>query len=306
MKYAKPTLDLEAQIALLRQRGLVIPDENRARHYLRFIGYYRLSGYALPFQIDQNADGQHLFQAGVNFEDILDLYVFDRHLRLVVMNAVERIEVAFRTLLSQVMSERQGPHWFMDSGQFVPHFHHTEFMARAKNDIGQGNLPSNTCQVFIKHYYQKYGDPELPPSWMLFEALSLGTVSHIYKHLTRQNQRAIARPFPLDAQVLGSWMHALTYLRNLAAHHQRLWNRIFTIKPVQAQAYFPDLRDNTKFYAQAVMTEVLLKVVSPETRWGEKLVALLSEHPRVDPGRLGFPEDWRQRSVWMEAACSRP
>lgn len=91
MQFTQPDTSIDDQIALLRSRGLVIADEPRAKHYLRFVGYYRLAGYALPFQVNYNADGLHRFLDGVSFEDILDLYVFDRKLRLAVMDAVERI-----------------------------------------------------------------------------------------------------------------------------------------------------------------------------------------------------------------------
>ena len=124
MKFTKPAIPLDDQIALLRSRGLTIADEGRARHYLRFVGYYRLAGYALPYQVNYNADGSHRFLDGVSFEDILDLYVFDRKLRLAVMDAVERIEVAFRAQFSQTMSELHGPHWFMDTAHFVPSYRH--------------------------------------------------------------------------------------------------------------------------------------------------------------------------------------
>lgn len=298
MKFTKPAIPLDDQIALLRSRGLTIADEGLARHYLRFVGYYRLAGYALPYQVNYNADGSHRFLDGVSFEDILDLYVFDRKLRLAVMDAVERIEVAFRTQFSQTMSELHGPHWFMDTAHFVPSYRHDKFIARIKDDIGHDTSRAAMRQTFIKHYYDKYGDPELPPSWMVFEVLSFGTVSLAFKSLTRQNQKLVAKAFGLDGAVLASWLHALSYLRNLAAHHQRLWNRTYTIKPIQAKQYATELPDTTRFYAQAVMAEVLLKVVSPDTHWGQRLADLLAEHPKVRADRLGFPVDWRNRPLW--------
>lgn len=91
------------------------------------------------------------------------------------------------------------------------------------------------CQTFIKHYYHKYGEPELPRSWMVSETLTFGTVSQAFKNLTHQNQKPIAKALGLDGTVLGSWLHALSYVRNLAAHHQRLWNRAYTIKPIAAR-----------------------------------------------------------------------
>lgn len=298
MKFTKPAVDLNAQIALLRERGLKIADDAHAQHYLRFIGYYRLAGYALPFQVDHNADGQHRFLDGACFDDILDLYVFDRKLRLLVMDAVERIEVAFRSQFSQAMSEMHGPHWFMEARHFQPHYDHADFIRRVKKEVGHEDKRAAVRQTFIRHYYEKYGDPELPPSWMVFEVLSFGTVSLAYKRLSRQNQKSVARPFGLAGEVLSSWLHSLSYLRNLAAHHQRLWNRVYTIKPIQAKRYADDLQNGARFYAQAVTTEVLLKIVSPDTHWRERLCELFAEHPKVAISRLGFPADWQRRPIW--------
>lgn len=298
MKFTKPAIDVDAQITLLKQRGLMVVDNDIARHYLRFVGYHRLAGYALPFQVNYNADGSHRFLDGVRFDDILDLYVFDRKLRLAVMDAVERIEVAVRAQLSQAMSELHGPHWFMEAAHFVPSFRHAQFITRVKDDIGHDSTRAAMRQTFIKHYYDKYGEPALPPSWMVFETLSFGTVSQAFKNLTRQNQKPIAKTFGLDGAVLASWLHALSYVRNLAAHHQRLWNRVYTIKPIAAKLLAEDLQDTTRFYAQAVMIEALLRVIAPDSHWGDRLADLLAQHPSVRLDRLGFPEGWQQRAVW--------
>ncbi len=300
MKFDKPAIDADAQVALLRSRGLLISDEARAKHYLRFIGYYRLAGYSLPLQVNYNDDGSHRFLDGVSFNDVLDLYVFDRKLRLAAIDALERIEVAFRTVLSQTMSERHGPHWYTDAGLFAPTYRHDKFLDVLKKEVGDDPAKADVRQTFIQHYYRKYGDPPLPPSWMVFEVLSFGTVSQVFKHLLREHQKPIAKTFDLDGSVLASWMHAITYLRNLAAHHQRLWNRAYTIKPIVAKKYAGDLSDPTRFYAQAVMMKVILKVVSPEANWGDRLATLLAEHPNVPSERLGFPRDWQQRPLWRE------
>jgi abortive infection bacteriophage resistance protein len=298
MIFTKKAIDFDAQIALLRSRGLIVPDEARAKHYLRFVGYYRLAGYSLPFQVNYNDDGLHRFLDGVSFDDVLDLYVFDRKLRLAVVDALERIEVAFRAELSQAMSERHGPHWYMNAALFAPKYNHAGFLELVKKDIGHDPAKAAVRQTFIQHYYAKYGDPALPPSWMVFEVLSFGTVSQVFKNLLREHQKAVAKPFGLDGSVLASWLHAITYLRNLSAHHQRLWNRSYTIKPIIAKQFATELTDPSRFYAQAAMIEVLLKVVSPDTHWGDRLAALLADHPKLRADRLGFPVDWQQRTLW--------
>ncbi|MDH6154975.1 abortive infection bacteriophage resistance protein [Polynucleobacter sphagniphilus] len=105
MRYQKPSTSIQEQIAIMRNRGLIISDADYAEQYLKFIGYFRLAGYALPLQINYNEDGSHSFLPGTRFEDIVDLYAFDRKLRLLVIDALERIEVAVRATISQAMAE---------------------------------------------------------------------------------------------------------------------------------------------------------------------------------------------------------
>jgi abortive infection bacteriophage resistance protein len=133
---------------------------------------------------------------------------------------------------------------------------------------------------------------------MVFEVLSFGTVSQVFKNLIRENQKPIAAIFGMDGGILASWLHTVSYLRNVAAHHQRLWNRVFTIKPQVAKKLAAEMEAPARFYAQAVIIEVLLKKVSPETHWGTRLETLLAENPRVPIDRMGFPAGWNRRELW--------
>lgn len=261
--------------------------------------YFRLAGYALPLQINYNEDGSHAFLPGVRFEDIVDLYVFDRKLRLLVIDALEKIEVAIRATISQSMSEKFGPHWYLSEAPFIPTFAYSAFLDRLKKDIVHDHARKPARQTFIQHYYDKYSEPELPPSWMVFEVLSVGTVSKIFKNIAREHQKPIARVYGLDTGILASWLHALSYLRNLAAHHQRLWNRKYTIKPAIAKKAPVDLSQQDRFYAQAVMIQVLLRKISPGTIWGARLFDLFNEYPSIEIKRMGFPENWNTKDIWQ-------
>ena len=120
----------------MRERGLIVTDENSVERYLKFTGYFRLTGYALPFQRDYNRDGTHTFLPGVQFSDILDLYTFDRELRLLVIDAIERAEVAVKATIIQLMSEKLGPHWYLRPDSFVTRFKFEDFLKHVKTDIG--------------------------------------------------------------------------------------------------------------------------------------------------------------------------
>lgn len=163
-KFSKPALTVDQQIDLLISRGLNVSNQETVSHYLKFIGYYRLSAYFIPFQCGGESPKKHHFQPDTNFEQILELYIFDRKLRLLVMDAIERIEVAIKAAISNIACIKHGSHWFLNQEFFEGNFKHDSFIEKLKKDIS-----NNKSEIFIQHYKNNYGDPELPPSWMTFE-----------------------------------------------------------------------------------------------------------------------------------------
>jgi len=309
VKFQKPALTIPALLEKWRVRGLEIPDLVEAEHYLRFIGYYRLSAYALPLQVKAAASGTPIdkpFKAGTSFTDILNLYRFDRELRLLFMDAIERIEVAVRSCIVNEMSLCHGPHWFMDPAHFnpsAPRFKHHHLLDRIDKELKIGNGAKTPAkphhEVFINHYYNTYTDPYLPPAWMIAETLTLGTWSLIFENLrVTAERKAISSPLKTDEQVLRNWLHALAYLRNLCAHHSRLWNRQFVIKPVVATRHAKFLKSNDRCYAMAVVVEDLLRTIAPDTSWAIRLNGLLANHPFADPAAMGFPPGWMSEPFW--------
>ena len=294
--FSKPALSVKDQVALLRQRGLLIADEVSAQHHLTQIGYYRLSGYMLPFQKGGQGQDRHQFRAGIDFAEVLDVYDFDRELRLVIMNGIERIEVAVRAAISDTMSKSHSPHWLTDSNLFEKPAEHQGILDKVKRDIHPND--SRKRDVFIDHYFSNYDLPTMPPCWMVFEAMSFGTASYLLGKLKIAHRKAISARFNVPEPVFLSWCHSLSYLRNLCAHHARVWNRIFTIKPMVSKAYTDDLTPNTRIYAQLVAMRIFLKQVSPTSSWHRDLADLFVDHPRVTPNRVGFKPDWRNRTVW--------
>lgn len=295
-KFIKPALSTDEHIQLMLDRGLVISDTQSAAHYLAYIGYYRLSIYMLPFQkADRSEQHHHDFATGTCFEDVLNLYLFDRKLRLLVMDALERIEVAIKSLMIDEMCVSYGSHWYMNPHNFSSEFNHDDFLEQVKKQIGidQGKIGD----IVIRHYYDRYNHPSLPPFWMVSECLSFGTISLMYKFLRGADQKRIADKIGLPVKVLKSWLHSCVYLRNLCAHHARLWNRIFTIRPLVMERYKEEFVPNTLFYAQAVMIYIILKQISPETDWARRLMALMDEYHDIDIQKMGFRGDWRNRTL---------
>lgn len=306
MKYPKPALSIPDQIAKLKKRGLQFVDEKTAEHHLRYIGYYRLSAYALFFQ-DAKLAGKP-FRPNTTFEQILELYNFDRKLRLLALDAIERVEVALRSTLNNEMSLSYGPHWFMDKRFFFtpPHFDHAKFLSKLREELtleqdSSGKLKPKRPhhEVFINHYYSKYGEPEFPPSWMTCETLSLGSLSRLYRNLhPRQIRQTIAAPLGVDESVLYGWLHTLTYVRNLCAHHSRLWNHRMVIKFTVARQHQKIISRGDSIYAVLVVAHELLNRINPCAHWHENLHKLITTHSSVPLAPMGFPANWENEPFW--------
>lgn len=297
--FNKQVLSIDDQINLLVKRKMLIPDRARAEHYLRFIGYYRLSGYWVPFQHRDGTAAHDQFRPNTTFQDVLDLYVFDRRLRILIMDAIERIEVAARSVISNTMAESRGSHWFLDPLAFVSSVDQKNFLDKAKRDSGIDPEDKRKQTESIKHYINKYSIPVEPPCWMIFEALSFGTISRLYKfNISDSDKKRVASQFDIPRGKLGSWLHSAAHLRNLCAHHSRVWNRTFGVVPSIVSAEKYHISQPNKFYNHAVMIQILLKKISGDTHWSIRLKGLLDEYPQVHIDRMGFPVNWCGQPVW--------
>lgn len=305
--YAKPTTSAEDQISMLQRRGLEIVDHSLAIRWLQKVGYYRLSGYGLQLRVRDTAGKlTDEYQPGTRFEHLIELYEFDRHLRLHVLDAIERIEVAFRSRFNDIMAERHHSHWFMDSVRFSEKrdektgallFNHDEFLAKAYEEARR-----NKESLSIRHYFATYGDPPLPPCWMLGEALSMGTWSKAFGMLAdRSDQKPVADFFRASPPELTSWIHALTNLRNTCAHHSRLWDRRFVTCPSKKGNLRNVIDANDRLFAQLATALYCLWSVEPHSHWLENLRRLLENYPTVPLGLMGFPIDWEARLRRMKS-----
>lgn len=289
MRYSKPTLTFEAQLDLLRRRGLAVTDNTRALHWLQQISYYRLSAYCLPFK-----DGE-TFRSGTDFNDIAGLYIFDRKLRLLALDAVERIEIAIRTSITYEIAHAYGPFGHVRSANFTPHFDHARFMAELVTEEDRAR------ETFATHFRRKYTSEAHLPVWMATELLSFGTMSRLYKALAPELKQRISARYAVDEQFLASWLHALTYLRNVCAHHKRLWNRQFAIRPrfpTRNLTWPHRVPDNGRLYGMLVVLQHMLSVVSPRCQWRGRLFDLFDAHPLVSLDSMQIPCDWRTRALW--------
>ena len=221
--YTKTALSYADQLQQLKNRGLIIEDEPKALHLLEVISYYRMSGYWYPLLADKQ---NHRFKPTATFETAFNIYKFDRELRLLVLRELEKIEVAVRSKMIYVLSHSLGPFWYLDSANFSNSGKHTETLSKIRIEY------SRSDEEFVQAFKNKYSDP-MPPSWMMLEVSSFGTLSSLYSYLQpTRYKRDIAQYFGLADKVLSSWLHSIVYLRNVCAHHARLWTREMQIQPI--------------------------------------------------------------------------
>ena len=298
MKYSKPPLSITDQIAKLKQRGLKFNDEQIAGHYLSNISYYRLRAYTYPFQ--DNSDPNHNFIKDISFEEIIELYVFDRRLRLLIFNAIEKIEIALRTKIVYEFSLTNGSHWHEDANMYRNNYFFNKNINSLYEEVDRSS------ETFIEHYKQTYTTPAYPPAWMSLEVITMGLLSKLYGNLNKGvEKKKVAKEFGLpNPLILESWMHAFAGLRNICAHHSRLWNRRFTIVPripyntVNTFIQNTNIYDN-KLYAQLCCMNYITRIISPDSSFVIDLKNLLKTCSLVDCKDMGFPANWEEESIWQ-------
>ena len=298
MEYNKLPKTHDEQLDLLISRGLTVNDRSFALHCLRKVNYYRLTAYRFPLVKATNPD---CFIDGTTFYDMWQHYDFDRKLRILFLDAIEKIEVALRSSWACKLSTNHGSHAYTNSSLFKSGVEHTKMLSKLDSDIGRSKEP------FVKHYKKKYTNPERPPIWAVCELMTLGQLSRFCDCLAaNRDQQAIANNFGLKQQSLGSYLHALTFIRNICAHHARLWNKCVTItcqKPRKWKKRFDDAwncdpKKERNIYNIIVLTLYIMDELVPDNLWGKHLIELINRYPVVSSAEMGFPVDWQELDVW--------
>lgn len=292
MRYEKPARPLESQIDLLRERGLVVPDEAYATRWLKHVSYYRLSAYMLHFKIPATDS----YVAGTNFEQITKLYRFDRRLRLLLLEPLEIIEVALRACLTYELALAHGPFAHANPATFAGYFDHRAML----DEIAKMERDSN--ETFVSHFRDKYfSEPQLP-IWMATELLSFGRLSRMYGASPLPVKKKFALRLDAADTYVQNWLHCLSYIRNVCAHHSRLWNRALAIKPrlpkVSRSWPYAGL-NNDRIYCVLVIIKHCLVRIFPHSDWHERLFALFDENPQVSLAEMQIPANWREIPPWI-------
>ncbi|MBQ1764248.1 MAG: Abi family protein [Aquincola sp.] len=293
--FSKVAATPEQLLQKLKDRGLVVSaaTEPMALAYLRGVGGYRLKGYW--FHVVDPATKR--FPAGYTFEQIAARCELDRELRAATIEAIDRLEVAIRTVMANYLSLRHSPHWFLNTAIFKP-----------TRDWGVGQLIRKIEEEvrraegkrFVAHYFNRHDDPYLPPSWSISECVTFGLWSRTYAILRdAHDKKAISKRFGVDqVEVFQSWIHTLTVVRNVAAHHGQLLRVRLGVAPANYKSAGIKFADQKSFYAAATVVHFLLVQTGLPHRWKAELTAIFQRYPDVEPAELGFPAGWTTQPGW--------
>ena len=283
-------------VNLLQSRGLTINDVSRAERYIDFIGYYRLSAYMYPLL--QMPKELHRYKNGASFDQVLTLYRFDKKLRLLIFNEIEKIEVAIRSAIVNVGCELTGsPFWMTDCTHFIDQKKYTHTTTLIDAEI------RHSREDFISHFRQTYTNP-YPPAWILAEVLPFGVITNIYNNIRiARIKKRIAQKFGLQIAPFESWLTIITLTRNSCCHHARVWNKQNTIRPMipnhVSGAWLTLTTDPLRIYFDLCIIKYFLNVISPQNDMRDKLQKLLADYPSIDIAAMGFPRDWELEPLWQ-------
>lgn len=329
MEYRKPYLTFDQQLNLLKLRGIEVADDARALQILSSIGYYRLSAYVYPFREllpEERQVGRHYrsdtIEPGVNWSHVEGIWNFDRSLRLRCLDALEIIEVGARTQIAHVL------------GAHDPFGHvHRESLDAKRCDYP---LPSGTLTAFehwlhiynrqckdarnedyVQHHHLTYTESDMP-IWVAGEFLSFGSLVRLYSLMQDRDQTTVARAMGVSSgKKMSSFLHSMSYVRNVCAHHSRLWNRQLTVKlpKFYSGEVGPDLHHlanapvEAKIYPTLSVMAYLVRNIAPHSRWPIRLSEDLKKFPEVPglspTGDMGFPEGWSQLHLWHDLPRGR-
>lgn len=304
IKYQKPPLIHTDQIQHLKTRGLLIDDPQEAQSILMHLNYYRLSAYWQIF-IKDKTTGE--FKEGTHFKTILNHYLFDKELRLILLEAIETFEVSFRANWAYVLSTTlNDSHAYLDKNIFDIKRQHEYNLTLKKVE----ELFAKSHELFIVHYKEKYHEPKLPPIWAVCEIFSFGNLLSLYSCLSYKFKKEISKIYLLDDEVFYSFIKNINAVRNICAHHGRIWNRKFTtckIKHPYKPLYLKQsLNKNNieSIYNTIAYLCHINKIVNSKNKWMDKFILFIEksfENKIITKDNLeamGFPEGWRNFELW--------
>lgn len=286
MKYTKTWISIDDQVKLLTEsKELDCDNVDTLKRALETVGYYRLSAYWFPYKTTTD-EGKTIFRGGTTFDGIMRTYEFDRRLRLLMFEAVGRIEVFMRSRLAYFAAREDGVFGYPES---------------VKNKLLREYSMAKKSEQYIKHFASTYGDEhDLPPYWMMVECATMGTLELLFSKVSPNTRTAITSDLGVKVPVFKSWLSVFRVTRNACCHHSRVWNREWGVRPKVPNAWnWSGIPNNRTFAVLSIIYYLLGKISDEAEPWRAELEKLFEEFRDIDLGRVGVPKDWRDTIPWL-------
>lgn len=297
MRGQKIPLFFDQQILYLKNLDVIINDDEYAYFILRNISLYRLIIYLKAVKKQNKL-------VELNFDTLIQYYNFDRELKMLIFDAIERIEIGFRTKLIYYLSHEISPWWFEDFTIFKNKNEYLRTLKAIDNEL------IKTKESYITEYLNKYKDiGNRPPAWKTIEIASLGNISKLYGNLlpTIKSKDIIAAEFgTVNHTYFPSWIQSITQIRNVCAHHGLLWNKKINCSPkLLKKPPYPWLTvepikdDFSKLYIYLCCMKYLLNVINPKNSFTNDLDSLFIKYSSVDKNSIGISHNWKNEPLWL-------
>ncbi|MEG1132641.1 MAG: Abi family protein [Romboutsia sp.] len=277
----KDPKSFDEQIEILQSRGLIITDKENAKFVLSNLNYYRFSAYLLHAKNDNNT-----YKENTQFDDIYNIYLFDKKLRNILISLLESIEISFRTYIAYTLATKHGSKGYLDSENFKEEIYFNKFIETLSIE-----KTNHKNKAFIKHHNNKYHG-ELP-IWVAVEIISFGSLSKLYSNMIPEDTTFLKQNLcSVNPRLIGTWLHSLSHLRNLCAHYGRIYNANLPNITIQNsdKKYNPNVK---KVFAYIL---AIKKLIADTDTWNNafiQLQCLFNDYKGcIDLDLLGFPEDW--------------
>ena len=287
--YTKPHLTINEQCNKLIDRGLKC-NKKQLKRALSQIGYYRLSGYAYSHLTRDKKQ----FRKETSLDNILNDYYFDSELRNFIFKAIEVIEIYLRSQLAYHLG-KDDKFGFLNHEKLprLSKADHNLFLHKCKQSYVKSS------ETFVEHFSKTYSDEhELPPYWILVNLLDFGSIFTLYRGASNHTRTVIAQQLGVKNKVFESWLRALNTIRNICAHHARLWNKTLGVKPKipkEENWQVPVFISGNKMFGIVAIISYLLREIESLTLSEGRFLEffMLQDYGRLT--KMGFPSN-RQES----------
>lgn len=285
MKNKIPTT-IDQQITRMRVRGFEIHStkEREVRKFLSDVGYYRISGFFLPYY-DRN--NEKLLKK-IDFTKMMDTYWFDKELKSILLYLISSIEVEYKSRIANNLCLKYGPYFYCDEKFFNNVDLHNKWIEKFK----EGLQYSDRDDDLFKEWYKTKYKGEFP-LWVVFQLININELSKFYDLLTTSMKKELREEFNnSDIDYTKSWLRSMTVIRNIAAHNGRLFYRTINTSPKLPKPYKERHINIKRCFAVIVAMKNLCTDKNIWEHFFSDLINLITKYPEVDLIHYGFPNKW--------------